>query len=82
MSKFRNKEKARVIEKLNFYCSLLKEKPHEFFKNAYRPLKINLENEQISSLYTIRINKDIRVILTVDDDPIFEQTIITLLHVV
>ena len=82
ISKFQGKDKSRIIEKINTYCSLLQERPQDFYKQAYKPLIVNLQGEQAASLYTLKINRDIRVILTVDDDPIFDQTIITLLHVV
>jgi len=41
-----------------------------------------LTGDDESSLYALRVNKDIRIILTVDDDPLFDQILITLLHVV
>ena len=82
LAQFQNKEKKKIIEKINSICSLLETKRQNFFKRVYKPLMIKLLNQQDSSLYTLRINKDIRVVLTVDDDPIFDQIIISLLHVV
>lgn len=35
-----------------------------------------------SSLYSLRVNPQFRIILTSDNDPIFRQTIVTLLRVV
>jgi len=83
LSKFPPKERSLIVDKINKYCSVLEtENMKAFFTKAYQPTKIKLHGEMESSLYTLRINKDIRVILTVDDDPLFNQTIITLLHVV
>ncbi|HIF5693432.1 hypothetical protein [Vibrio parahaemolyticus] len=80
ISKFPNETKEKIIYKLNYYCSLLESDTSEFYKNVYQPIKFKGSSE--SSLYTLKVDRDIRIILTVDEDPIFEQVIITLLHVV
>jgi mRNA-degrading endonuclease RelE of RelBE toxin-antitoxin system len=82
LKKFPPKEKNLIGRKINYYCTLLRDNPEQFYKNAYKPFHIKLLNEYESSLYALKINKDIRVILTVDEDPLFEQVIFTLLHVV
>ncbi|OBU21864.1 hypothetical protein [Photobacterium aquimaris] len=80
ISKFPNKTKEKIICKLNYYCSLLESDSSTFYGKVYKPIKFKGCSE--SSLYALRIDHDIRIILTVDEDPIFEQVIITLLHVV
>ena len=79
LKSFEDKDQKRIISKINLYCS---SDEKTFHQNAYRPLKVLLPGDLGSSLYTLRVGKDIRVILTFEDDPIFEQTIITLLRVV
>ncbi|EDN65346.1 conserved hypothetical protein [Beggiatoa sp. PS] len=44
--------------------------------------KVNLINDYESTLYSLKVNESIRIILTVDEDPIFEQVIFTLFRVV
>jgi mRNA-degrading endonuclease RelE of RelBE toxin-antitoxin system len=84
MTKLSEKQKAAVIQKINECASLF---PHQKV-NVYRklrrlPLSLRfLENGYQSSLYTLRISKDLRVVLAVDEDPIFEQTIFTLFRAV
>ncbi len=82
LGKFPAKEKGRIVQKLNQYCQLLDQKTGDFFKHAYQPMKLKLTGDNESSLYALRVDRDIRIILTVDEDPLFEQTLITLLHVV
>jgi len=77
-----SRNRSRVINKINAICSLLQNHPSAFFKHAYRPLIPHLAKGLKSSMYTLRIDKDIRVILTVDEDPIFEQNIVTLMRIV
>jgi len=76
------KDRCRVIHKINASCSLLKNQPAGFFKSVYRPLIPHLVGGLKSTLYTLRIDRDIRVILTVDEDPIFDQNIVTLIRAV
>jgi Txe/YoeB family toxin of Txe-Axe toxin-antitoxin module len=45
------------------------------------PLDADLNGYE-SSLYTLKVSQTLRVILTVDEDPIFDQVIFTLFRVV
>ena len=79
---FQTKEREKIISKINFYCSDLNSNGKLFYQHAYRPFKVILPNDFGSSLYVLRITSDIRVILTQDEDPLFDQVIVTLLRVV
>lgn len=82
LNKFSEREKSQIVEKLNCQCATLRNGFKDFYKLAGRPLKISLNNGFKSSLYSLKVNRDVKVILTVDDDPLFEQIIITLMRVV
>jgi mRNA-degrading endonuclease RelE of RelBE toxin-antitoxin system len=82
LSKFPSKEKDRIALKLNKYSQFLESEPEFFYKHAYQPIKLKLADDNESSLYALRVDRDIRIIMTVDDDPLFDRTLITLLHVV
>lgn len=83
LSKFQAKDKKSIIKKINMYCSLLgNEDKSEFYKNTSQPFKAMLKQNDSSTLYVLRVGHDIRVVLTVDDDPIFNQIIITLMRVI
>jgi Txe/YoeB family toxin of Txe-Axe toxin-antitoxin module len=80
LERFNNQERSKIIEKLNKRCATLKNGFKTFSKKV--PLKIVLNNGSQPTLYSLRIDRDIRIILTVDDDPLFDQIIITLIRVV
>lgn len=82
LNKFPKKQKEMIILKLNQYSHLLDSRPESFYKHVHQPIKLRLVNNNEPSLYSLRINPEIRIIMTVDDDPLFDQITITLLHVV
>jgi hypothetical protein len=82
LNQFNDQEKSQIVEELNCRCATLKNGFKTFYKQVVRPLKIKLNNGFESSLYSLQVNREVRVILTVDDDPLFEQIIITLMRVV
>jgi hypothetical protein len=82
LASFQMKERTRTIDKLNLYCSLLPADRAGFFKHATRPVIPVLRSKLQSSLYSIRVSRDIRVLATIDNDPLFDQVIVTLLRAV
>jgi hypothetical protein len=75
-------EKAATVKKINDCASLFLTKKADIYRKLHRlalPLDINGYE---SSLYTLRVSQKLRVILTVDEDPIFGQVIFTLFRVV
>jgi mRNA-degrading endonuclease RelE of RelBE toxin-antitoxin system len=75
-------DRARVLETLRRSYGLLRDNPRSFFAKAQRPLPIHLKGGLSSSLYSLRVGRDIRLIMAVDDDPVFGQTLVTLFRVV
>jgi len=75
-------QKDLTIQKINDCAALFPE--HK--SNAYRKLRrlpflpLNISGYD-SSLYTMRISPELRIILTVDEDPIFGQMIFTLFRI-
>lgn len=79
ISNMSEEEKELAIQKINDCAALFPE--HK--SNAYRKLRrlpLNISGYE-SSLYTMRVSPEARIILTVDEDPIFSQVIFTLLRV-
>lgn len=60
----------------------LRDNRRAFFARVQRPLPIQLKSGFTSSLYSLRAGRDIRIIMAVDDDPVFAQTLVTLFRVV
>jgi hypothetical protein len=75
-------DRASTIQKINDCASLFPTHKADGFRKLRR-LRIppNLNGYE-SSLYTLRISQKLRVILTVDEDPIFGQVIFTLFRAV
>jgi len=75
-------EKAVAIKTINDCASLFLTHKTDIYRKLRRlPLLAGL-NGYDSSLYTLKISQNLRVILTVDEDPIFGQVIFTLFRVV
>ncbi|MEA5581513.1 hypothetical protein VB620_09190 [Nodularia harveyana UHCC-0300] len=82
LEQFSNTEKFKIIKKLNRYVELLGIDTKLFYKNSTQLRNIRLNENYDSSIYSLRINQQIRIILTIDDDPIFDRTVITLFRAV
>jgi len=75
-------DQGRVQDSLKRAYAILVENRLAFFSKVYQPLQIQLKGGLGSSLYTLRVDPDIRLILAVDEDPIFGQTLLTLFRIV
>lgn len=82
VAKLSEEEKAAVIQTINDCASLFPTQKSDVYRKLRRlRLPSNL-NGYKSSLYRLRVSQKLRVILTVDEDPIFGQVIFTLFRVV
>jgi hypothetical protein len=75
-------DQSPIQDSLKRAYALLKENRPKLFSELYQPLPIHLKGGLSSSLYALRAGVDIRIILTVDEDPIFGQTLATLFRAV
>lgn len=75
-------EKAAAIQKINDCASLFPTQKADVYRKLRRRCLPSDLNGYESSLYTLRISQKLRVILAVDEDPIFEQVIFTLFRAV
>lgn len=82
LERFNNKNKFKIVKKLNRYVELLSKHKNLLENQAFKLKDIKLSADYESSLYALIIDKDIRLIITIDDDPIFDATVITLFRVV
>ncbi|WP_217650605.1 hypothetical protein [Spirulina major] len=82
LDKLSQDEKAIAVQKINDCATLVPTQKGSVYQKLRRPLLISGLNEDESSLYTLRLSKNLSVILAVDEDPIFEQAIFTLFRVV
>ena len=71
-----------MSETLNQTYEQLRHNRRALFAKLQRPLAIQLKDGLGASLYSLRVGRDIRIILTIDDDPIFARMLVTLFRVV
>ena len=84
LEKLSKDEKAVIVKKINDCASLFPTQKADVYRKLRRiplPLLSGLNGYE-SSLYTLKVSQKLRVILTVDEDPIFGQVIFTLFRVV
>jgi hypothetical protein len=82
LTKLSEDEKAEVVQKINDCASLFPSQKANVYRKLRRlPIALNLNGYE-SSLYILRVSQKLRVILAVDEDPIFGQVIFTLFRAV
>ncbi len=84
LADFTQMQKANIIYEMNQIFQTFLKDPELLFKNLIlaQLRKIKLNHDYDSSLYSMKVQPEIRVILTIDDDPIFDRTLVTLFRVV
>lgn len=82
LKKFGAQDKQIITESINKYCSLLPLNGKARSRQFYQPHTIKLTGNLDSSLYVLKVARHIRVILAIDEDPLFDQFLITLLRAV
>jgi hypothetical protein len=75
-------DRRRVIKTVNAKCQLWLKDRRKAETEFLRPCRFRLRGGLESSLCELPVGKERTVILTVDDDPIFGQVIITLMRLV
>ena len=75
-------DKAVVIKKINDCASLFPTQKANVYRKLRRLCLPSDINGYESTLYTLTVSPKLRVILTVDEDPIFGQVIFTLFRAV
>lgn len=72
-------------EKLNHHVQKLADSYKNgmafFNKNVSQPYQFKLKNNLESSLYSAKVSPNLRLILSVDEDPLFNQLAITLFDI-
>ncbi|MCK5717490.1 MAG: hypothetical protein KAH77_08375 [Thiomargarita sp.] len=80
---FSESERTIIVEHLNQYAQLFLTDKATILKKLYHlyPVK-QIINDYESTLYSLEITDSIRIILTIDEDTIFDQVIFTLFRIV
>ncbi len=81
LNNFSSEKQAFVKKKINHLISLIKE-GNSTHNHLHKLKEINLIQNLESSLYIFNIDKDIRIILTSENDPLFEEHVLTLFRLI
>jgi hypothetical protein len=82
LSALSESERSGIIETINGHCPNFVCDRESLFTLVHQPREIQLTNRCCSSLYVMPAGHDRAIILTLDEDPIFDQLIITLIRLV
>jgi mRNA-degrading endonuclease RelE of RelBE toxin-antitoxin system len=82
LNRLSSEDRARVAVALRRSYDLLRNNRDSFLARAKRPQAIQLKGGFSSSLYSLRVGQDIRLIAAVDEDPVFARTLVTLFRAV
>lgn len=80
LKKFSSGDQKIIEKKINYFAQIFQENPSAFYSLTHKLNQlVTLSSGLNSSLYALKIGREIRLIATFDNDPIFDQIIITLL---
>jgi len=80
LEKISSTNKKRISKTINQVVDIYSSDKRLFFQHIHRPTII-LADDLKASLYVMRIGTSLRLVFTIDDDPLFDQIIITLLRI-
>ncbi len=75
-------EQSVILQQLHEYSPFLLQDKGCRERRLHQFYQFDLLGDYASSLYSFIVNYYLRVILTIDDDPLFNRTIITLFRVI
>jgi hypothetical protein len=75
-------EQSIILQQLHEYSPFLLTNKGDHERRLHQFYQFDLLGDYTSSLYSFIVNYYLRVILTIDDDPLFNRTLITLFRVV
>ncbi len=82
LEKFNDTKKFKIIKEMNRHFETLSQDKKLFYQSSEQLRNIKLNHDYDSTIYALKINNNQRIILTIDDDPIFDCTVITLFRLV
>ena len=82
LKRLTSKDQDRVAASIDKYASIFDIERGDPTRHIYQPHKILLPEGLDSSLYVLRATDQIRVVLTIEDDPLFGRKVVTLIRVV
>ena len=82
LQRFDETTRHLIAERVNEVARTFEHDKAAFARQARKPYPVKLGNGYDSSLYAVKAGPDVRVVLAVDNDPLFDQILVTLIRVV
>lgn len=83
MDKLEKKYREKVVKDINKIAKYAEmNRLDSIYKELHKVSNFSFLDDDNSSLYLYRVSNDLRIILLFDEDPLFDQVIVTLLRVV
>lgn len=82
LGRLSTRDQNRVAASINKYAATFDVERGDSTRHIYQLHRILLPEGLDSSLYVLRATQQIRVILTIEDDPLFGRKLVTLIRVV
>ena len=82
LKKLGAQDRGRVAAAIDRYAATFDTKLDISTQHVYRHQKVIMPEGLDSSLYVLRVSPQLRVILTIEEDPLFGQKVVTLFRVV
>jgi mRNA-degrading endonuclease RelE of RelBE toxin-antitoxin system len=82
LNKFNKQEKNRIKNKINYLASIYNNDEKDFYSKIQKIKDVELHNNLDPSLYIYRISNNLRLLFSVDEDPLFDQVFVNLYRVV
>jgi hypothetical protein len=79
---FSKENQTIVADSINQYAPVFDIEQGDPTHHIYQPCKIQLPEGLDSSLYVLQATNQISVLLTIEDDPLFDRKLITLIRVI
>jgi len=75
-------QRNKIKDEINLISGSLLNGRTSFMKKASMPFIFNLKGDLDSSLYVVKIDAEKRLVVAVDDDPIFDKISLTMFRLV
>jgi mRNA-degrading endonuclease YafQ of YafQ-DinJ toxin-antitoxin module len=81
LKRFTTQDQERIAHRIQLLGDTFRSDRSLFLSYVSRPMSIRLGHGLESSLWQAKVTPDIRLVLTAEDDPLFDEVTITLLGV-
>lgn len=82
MAHLTSSQRSNIVSQINLVSKSLLNGRTEFTRNSSIPYLFNLKGGMDSSLYLVRADEDKRMVVAVDEDPVFDKISLTFFRLI